>query len=108
MVERLEVEFRGLADRSDDLVEAFVRPNWSAFEGDVGHPHEQLIKRRFVFAEQLFQLPRLRSGFLRLGAERRAVTRRGRLERCADAVPLGAELIDLSPEAAHLAGGKDQ
>src|SRR5437764_9712848 len=102
MVQGLEIEFTRFTDGADDRVEALVGTDRRAVVGDVRHAHQQRVQRRLMLAKLLLQLGRPRAYFLGLGTKRRALLRRSGLERCADAVPLGAQLVDLGPQAPRL------
>ena len=74
----------------------------------VRHPHQQRVEKGFLLIQPLLEFRRLCACFFRSRPERSTFFRCGILERGADAVPLGTQIVDLSPQMAYLGGCHDQ
>src|SRR5690348_3726399 len=102
MVERLKVELRRLTDGANDLVEALVRPDRSAFEGNARKLQHHRLELSFLLGELAFERRRTSAGLFRLPSELRFLCRRRILELCADGISFRPQPVDLGLARANL------
>ncbi len=102
MVERLEVELARLADRSDDLIVVFIRPDRRALVGNAREPQHQCLELKLLLGEIGLDCCRIGAGLLGALAEFGLLIGPGVLEPRADRVAFGAQALDLGLEPAHL------